>query len=84
MGMAYRVRWKLNGKRETLQSAETYAVPGDAIDFASTVLAQHPIEIWIEGPDGLRIEQSVISRASQNRAPPRLSPRMGRLSLGKS
>jgi hypothetical protein len=81
MSMSYRVRWKLNG-RETLQSRQTYAVPADAVDFASTILAQHPLEIWIEGPEGLRIEREAISRASQNRGPPRLSPRMGRLSLG--
>ena len=79
--MSYRVKWKLNGKGRTLESRETYAVPADAIDFASTILAQHPLEIWIEGPEGLRIEREAISRASQNRGPPRLSPRMGRLSL---
>ena len=82
--MAYLVKWRLRGERRTFESPETYAVPSAAIEFAATILAQHPIEIWIEGPGGLRIEQSAISRASQNRGPPRLSPRMGRLSLGQS
>ena len=68
--MSYQVKWKLGYKRETFQSRETYAVPGDAIDFACTVLAQHPIEIWIEGPEGLRIEREAISRAcTASRAP---------------
>jgi hypothetical protein len=71
--MSYLVKWRLHGERGTLESPETYAVPADAIDFASAIFAQHPIDIWIEGPDGLRIEQDAISRASS----PRRSPRMG-------
>ena len=74
-GMSYRVKWQLSGKRETRESRETYAVPADAVDFACTILAQHPVEIWIEGPEGLRIERDAISRASGARSP---GPRMGR------
>jgi hypothetical protein len=77
LSMSYLVKWRLNGERRTLQSPDTYAVPADAIGFASTIFAQHPIDIWIEGPDGLRIERDVILRASENRGPPRLSPRVG-------
>jgi hypothetical protein len=75
--MAYRVKWKLNDKRETLQSRETYAVPADAVNFASTILPQQPVEIWIEGPDGLRIEREAISRASGDRRSSSPSRRMG-------
>ena len=75
--MPYRVKWKLNGKRETLQSLETYAVPADAVDFASTILAQHPLEIWIEGPAGLRIEREAISRACSDRRSPEPSAGAG-------
>jgi len=75
--MAYRVKWRLNGRRETLESRESYAVPADAIDFASTILAQHPLEIWIEGPEGLRIERDAISRACGARRPAGPSQHMG-------
>jgi hypothetical protein len=72
--MAYRVKWILNGKRGTLQSRETYALPAEAVDFASTILAQNPADIWIEGPEELRIEREAISRACGPRRP---GPRMG-------
>ena len=75
--MAYLVKWRLRGERRTFQSPETYPVPSDAIDFASTIFVHGPIEIWIEGPDGVRIERDAISRASRDRRSPRLSPRMG-------
>jgi hypothetical protein len=54
---------------------KTYALPAEVVDFASTILAQDPFEIWIEGPEGLRIERDAISRASGARS---LGPRMGR------
>jgi hypothetical protein len=75
--MAYRVKWKLNGKRETLQSRETYALPAGAVDFASTILPQQPVEIWIEGPEGLRIEREALSRACGDRRPTGPSQRTG-------
>jgi hypothetical protein len=66
--MAYVIRWRLRGR--TYHSRETYAVPADAIDFASAILPQNPLEIWIEGPEGVRIERDAISRASRDRASP--------------
>ena len=65
--MSYVVKWKLSGGKQTLRSAEAYAVPADAISFACAIFKQHPIEIWIEGPEGLRIERDAIFRACQDR-----------------
>lgn len=69
--MSYVVKWKLSGDKETLQSRKTYAVPSDAIDFACTIFKQHPVEIWIEGPEGIRIERDVIFQECRGRGSPR-------------
>jgi len=68
--MSYVVKWKLRGKEQTFQSRVAYAVPSDAIDFARTIFSQHPVKIWIEGPEGVRIERDAISRASRDRGSP--------------
>jgi len=65
--MPWVVKWKLSNGRETLQSRQAYAVPSDAIDFAGTIFKQHPVEIWIEGPGGSRIERDAIFRQCQDR-----------------
>jgi len=77
MGMSYLVKWRLLGSKKILQSNDIYAVPADAIEFASAILAQDPLEIWIEGPDGLRIERQTISRACVSRRSPGPSARTG-------
>ena len=69
--MSYVVKWKLIGESQTRQSPQTYAGPSHAIDFACTIFKQLPVEIWIEGPDGLRIERDVIFRECRSRGPPR-------------
>ena len=43
--MPYVVKWRLSGKKKTLQSRATYANPSAAIDFACTVFKEHPVEI---------------------------------------
>jgi len=58
-------------ERQTLESRETYAVPSETIDFACTIFKQHPVEIWIEGPEEIRIERDVIFRACRDRGSPR-------------
>lgn len=67
--MPYVVKWRLSGERRILQSPAAFAVPAAAIDFACTVFKQHPAEIWIEGPGGIRIERDVIFRQCQERGP---------------
>lgn len=69
--MSYVVKWRLSGKSQTFESSATYAVPSNAIDFACTVFKQHPVDIWVEGPGGIRIERSVIFRQCQDRRPSR-------------
>ena len=69
--MPYAVKWKLNVGSEVLQSSGFYALPSGAVDFACTVFSQHPFEIGIEGPSGMRIERDTIFRLCQERGPPR-------------
>lgn len=69
--MSYVVKWRLSGKSQTFESPATYAVPSNAIDFACTVFKQHPVDIWVEGPGGIRIERKVIFRQCQDRRPSR-------------
>jgi hypothetical protein len=58
--MAYVVKWVVAGQRKIHESPAGYAIPSTAIDFACTVLKQRPERIWIEGPNGIRIEQDAI------------------------
>jgi hypothetical protein len=67
--MPYVVKWRLAGERRTLQSPAAFTTPAAAIDFACPVFKQHPAEIWIEGPGGIRIERDIIFRQCQERGP---------------
>jgi hypothetical protein len=67
--MSYVVKWRLSGKSQTFESPASYPVPSNAIDFACTVFKQHPLDIWVEGPGGIRIERKVIFRQCQDRRP---------------
>lgn len=69
--MSYMVKWKLIGETQTRQSPQTYAGPSQAIDFACTIFKQLPVEIWIEGPGGVRIERDAIFRECRSRGPSR-------------
>ena len=69
--MPYVVKWLLSAGGKTLQSPAMYALPSAAIDFACTVFKQNPVEIWVEGPGGIRIERDVILRECQGRGPRR-------------
>ena len=65
--MPYVVKWVSAGQRNPREWPTTFPTPSEAIDFARTIFTQHPREIWIEGPEGLRIERDAISRASRDR-----------------
>jgi len=65
--MPYVVRWKLRDQDAPKESPASCAVPSQAIDVACAILKQHPREIWIEGPGGLRIERAIIVRNCRDR-----------------
>jgi hypothetical protein len=67
--MSYVVKWRLSGKSQTFESPASYPVPSNAIDYACTIFKQHPVDIWVEGPGGIRIERKVIFRQCQDRRP---------------
>jgi hypothetical protein len=58
--MPYVVRWVAAGQVMIRQNPKAYATPGAAVDFACTILKQRPEKIWIEGPNGHRIEREAI------------------------
>ena len=67
--MPYVVKWRLLGEIQHRQSRTQYTVPSAAIEFACTILKQFPLEIWIEGPSGVRIERHVIIRHCSGHRP---------------
>ena len=58
--MAYIVKWVAGGQTKVYVATTAYSTPSKAIDFACTILKQRPENIWIEGPNGLRIERDKI------------------------
>ena len=58
--MAYVVRWILAGQTKIRQAQRAYGTPSEAIDFACVILRERPEKIWIEGPNGIRIEHPTI------------------------
>ena len=54
--------WKLPGGSPRTRSSEPFALPSKAVSYACGILKQGPLQIWIEGPAGVRIEQSAIER----------------------
>ncbi len=68
--MPYLVKWKMTTAGRTLESPAAYLTPAMAVDFACSVLPQHPSDIWIEGPGAIRIERKMILRSCQDQGPP--------------
>lgn len=58
--MPYVVKWTELGQTETRESPSAYRDAPQAMEFACGVLKQKPDSIWIEGPNGVRIERMVI------------------------
>jgi hypothetical protein len=58
--MPYVVKWVAAGQRKVNETPTAYPTPGEAIDFACTILKQRPEKVWIEGPSGQRIEKGAI------------------------
>jgi len=79
--LPYVVKWKLTEGGDTFQSPDAFAVPSAAIDFACAELRPLPEIVWIEGPNGVQIERSVIWRGCQDRRPPNRLVKRGKLRL---
>jgi hypothetical protein len=75
--MPYSVKWKLTRGGQVLESPTVFLVPAAAIDFACAQFDRALYDIWIEGPNGIRIERDAISRSCRDQGPPRApsSPR---------
>ncbi len=77
--MPYSVKWKLTRGGQVLESPTVFLVPAAAIDFACAQFDRALYDIWIEGPNGIRIERDAISRSCRDQGPPRaarpLAPR---------
>jgi len=73
--LPYVVKWRETLTGPILQSPDAYAVPSAAIDYVCANLRQLPNDIWIEGPNGLRIERAVILRGCEDRLPPGRLPK---------
>lgn len=65
--MSYVVKWRLSPGSKNRESPIAYRTPLEALDFACTILNQSPTEIWIEGPNNVRIEREIIRRHCQSR-----------------
>jgi hypothetical protein len=63
----YVVKWVSAGQKNLREWPTTFPTPSEAIDFARAIFSRKPREIWIEGPEGLRIERDAIVRASRDR-----------------
>ena len=69
--MPYSVKWKLTRGGQVLESPTVFLVPAAAIDFACAQFDRALYDIWIEGPNGIRIERDAISRSCRDQGPPR-------------
>jgi hypothetical protein len=63
------VKWKLTRGGSVLESPTAYLVPATAIDFACGQFARGAHDIWIEGPNGIRIERDAIARSCRDQGP---------------
>jgi hypothetical protein len=68
--LPYLVKWKMTTSGRTLESPTPFLTPALAVDFACSVMTQHPSDIWIEGPGAIRIERKMILRSCQDQGPP--------------
>jgi hypothetical protein len=69
--MPYIVKWRATLRGHVVESPTAYPGPAAAVDFACAQFGAPVYDIWIEGPNGVRIERNAILKSRQDQGPRR-------------